>query len=95
MEVLLPVEISKLLNFETAAQAVLAYLQALVGFDLWMVTRTEGNDWIVLQASDRGYGIQEGDMFTWADSFCSRMIQGQGAQNSALCQFDSNLCQCA
>jgi len=78
VEVLLPVEISKLLNFETAAQAVLAYLQALVGFDLWMVTRTEGNDWIVLQASDRGYGIQEGDMFTWADSFCSRMIQGQG-----------------
>jgi diguanylate cyclase len=78
VDVLLPAETSKLLTFETAAQAVLAYLQNLVGFDLWMVTRTEGNDWIVLQSSDRGYGVKAGDVFNWADSFCSRMIQGQG-----------------
>lgn len=78
MNVLVPIEASKLLNFDTAAQAVLAYLQELIGFDLWMVTRTEGNDWIVLQANDQGYGVQAGDVFKWTDSFCSRMIQGQG-----------------
>jgi diguanylate cyclase len=76
--VLIPVEASKLLSFDTAAQAVLAYLQDLIGFGLWMVTRTEGNDWIVLQAEDQGYGVKQGDVFRWTDSFCSRMVQGKG-----------------
>ena len=29
-----------------------------VCFALWMITRTESNDWIVLQAKDHGYGVQ-------------------------------------
>lgn len=65
-------------NFDTAAREVLAYLQQRIGFDLWMVTRTEGNDWIVLQANDQGYGIQEGAVFRWTDSFCSQMVAGNG-----------------
>ncbi len=75
---LVPIAASTLLNFETAAQAVLSYLHGLLGFDLWMVTRTEGDDWIVLQANDQGYGVQEGDVFVWTDSFCFRMVQGKG-----------------
>lgn len=78
MDTLVPIAASNLLSFDTAAQAVLSYLQGLLGFDLWMVTRTEGNDWIVLQAKDRGYGVQEGSVFQWTDSFCSRMVQGKG-----------------
>ncbi len=52
-----------------------------------MVTRTEGNDWIVLQAEDHGYDVKEGDVFNWTDSFCSRMVEGLGpciAPNSGL-----------
>ena len=45
------------LNFESAARAVLSFLHRRVGFNLWMVTRTEGEDWIVLQAEDHGYGV--------------------------------------
>ena len=56
----------------------LEFLQARLGLDLWMITRTEGEDWIVLDAVDRHYGIQRGDVFRWSDSFCSRMVQRLG-----------------
>lgn len=65
-------------DFETAARGVLAFLHRKLGFDLWMVTRTEGDDWIVLQSEDHGYGVEPGTVFRWADSFCSRMVKGNG-----------------
>ena len=74
-------------DFNAAAKAVLTYLQQTLGFGLWMVTRTEGEDWIVLQAQDQGYGVKQGDVFRWTDSFCSRMVAGKGpciAPNSIL-----------
>ena len=43
-----------------------------------MVTRTEGEDWIVLQSEDDGYGVEPGTVFRWADSFCSEMVKGNG-----------------
>lgn len=65
-------------DFSSAAQAVLAFTHARLGFDLWMVTRTEGDDWIVLQAEDHGYGVTPGTVFRWADTVCSRMADGRG-----------------
>ena len=35
-------------DFESASRAVLAYLHDHIGMGLWMMTRTEGDDWIVL-----------------------------------------------
>ncbi|MBM0743292.1 sensor domain-containing diguanylate cyclase [Phormidium sp. CLA17] len=71
-------DIQSFSGFDSAARAVLGFLQERIGFDLWMVTRTEGQDWIVLQASDHGYGVEEGDVFRWADSFCCQMVAGHG-----------------
>lgn len=65
-------------SFDQAAHAVLEHLHDVLGFDLWMVTRTEGENWIVLHAADHGYGVKHGDVFRWTDSFCSRMVQGLG-----------------
>jgi diguanylate cyclase len=65
-------------DFESAARAVLKTLHERIGFDLWMVSRIEGNDWIVLQSEGPGYGIQPGNVFHFADSFCSQMILGRG-----------------
>jgi len=65
-------------DFESAARKVLSYLHQRLGFQLWMVTRTQGEDWITLQVEDHGYGVQEGDVFCWSDSFCSRMVEGKG-----------------
>lgn len=58
----------------------LGLLHARLGFQLWMVARTEGEDWIVLQAHDQGYGVQVGQVFPWHDSFCARMVAGLGPQ---------------
>jgi diguanylate cyclase (GGDEF)-like protein len=65
-------------DFEEAASVVLRLLQENIGLGLWMVTRREGDDWIVLTAEDRTYGVGAGDVFRWSDSFCSRMVRGLG-----------------
>ena len=65
-------------DFEAATRTVLKYLHKRYGFSLWMMTRTEGEDWIVLQAEDNGYDVEEGTVFNWADSFCFEMIKGNG-----------------
>jgi diguanylate cyclase len=74
-------------DFATASHAVLTLLRDRIAFDLWMVTRVSGKDWIVLQAEDHGYGVEPGTVFQWADSFCSEMVKGRGpviAPKSAL-----------
>ncbi|MGE8557895.1 MAG: diguanylate cyclase [Acinetobacter sp.] len=64
-------------RFQEAGQAVLKFLYKRFGFNLWMITRVEGKDWIVLQSEDHGYNIQPGQVFQWADSFCFHMIAGK------------------
>lgn len=67
-----------ILDFETAGRSVLSFLHRRFGFGLWMLTRTEGDDWIVLQSEDHGYNVTSGTVFRWADSFCSEMVKGNG-----------------
>jgi diguanylate cyclase (GGDEF)-like protein len=62
-------------NFEEAGQAILKFLSQRFGFKLWMITRTEDDDWIVLLSEDNGYNVKPGQVFRWADSFCSHMVQ--------------------
>jgi diguanylate cyclase len=69
-------------DFNEAATAVLEHLRARFPLTLWMVTRTEGEDWIVLGACGAGYGVGAGDVFRWTDTFCSRMVE-QGAPRVA------------
>ena len=65
-------------DFAGASREVLTFLHQRIGMDLWMVSRADNEDWVVLAAEDHGYGIQEGDVFRWADTFCSRMVRGEG-----------------
>ena len=65
-------------DFESASKRALAYLHETLGMGLWMVTRVEGDNWIVLTSDDHRYGIKPGDVFRWSDSFCTRMVQGYG-----------------
>ena len=64
-------------SFEEAGQTVLKFLYQRFGFNLWMITRTQGDDWIVLQTEDNGYNVKPGQVFHWEDSFCSQMVQGK------------------
>ncbi len=65
-------------NFQNASREVLKYLHSRLGFDLWMITRTQDENWIVLTAEDHGYSVKSFDVFKWTDSFCSRMVEGLG-----------------
>ena len=73
-------------NFEEAGQAILQFLYKRFGFDLWMITRVEGKDWIVLQSEDHGYGVKPGQVFQWADSFCSHMVKGKAPKIAPHCE---------
>ena len=64
--------------FRKASQEALNYLTHRHPMSLWMVTRANGEDWIVLDSMDRCYGIKPGQVFRWSDSFCSRMLRGEG-----------------
>jgi diguanylate cyclase (GGDEF)-like protein len=65
-------------DFAGASREVLSFLHQRIGMDLWMVSRADNEDWVVLTAEDHGYGVREGDVFRWADTFCSRMVRGDG-----------------
>ncbi|QBE65553.1 sensor domain-containing diguanylate cyclase [Pseudoduganella lutea] len=74
-------------DFAAAAQATMAHLRRRLGLQLWMVTRTEGDDWIVLHVDEAdgaqgkehgGYGVKPGLSLPWTDTFCSRMVLGHG-----------------
>ena len=64
-------------NFQEVGQSVLKFLHARYGFDLWMITRVEDKDWIVLQSEDYAYDVKPGHVFCWEDSFCSHMVKGK------------------
>lgn len=65
-------------DFAAASERALKFLQGHLGFDLWMVTRVDQDDWIVLTAEDHGYAVKSGAVLQWSDSFCSRMVKGEG-----------------
>lgn len=65
-------------DFEHAGRAVLDFLHRRFGFALWMLTRVEGDDWIVLQAEDHGYGVRPGRVLRWSDTLCHEMVRGLG-----------------
>ncbi len=65
-------------EFESAVREVFTFLRRRLGFDLWMVTRKEKDDWIVLHCDDHNYEIRAGQVFRWGDSFCSEMVKGSG-----------------
>lgn len=65
-------------DFASATQSTIHFLRDRFDLDLWMVTRTEDNDWIVLGIEESKYKVKAGTVFNWSDSFCSRMVDGLG-----------------
>ncbi len=67
--------------FKSAEDALTCVLQCLklhVPYKLWMVTRLDDNDWTVVQSLDEGYGANPGSTFDWSETYCSRMVIGEG-----------------
>jgi GAF domain-containing protein len=62
-------------DWAAAAEGVLRFLHEYVGWDVWMVTRVEGGQQIVLAACPEGL-VQPGARLPWAESFCRAMVEG-------------------
>jgi diguanylate cyclase (GGDEF)-like protein len=65
-------------NAEQALDSILDCLYGAIPFKVWMVTRLDDDDWIIVRALDHGYGIKPGSIFSWKSTFCVRMSNQQG-----------------
>jgi GAF domain-containing protein len=65
-------------DFDSASVEILDLLHGRLGFALWLVTRVEKDQWVIEQARDEGYGVEVGDAYRFADTYCARMVEGQG-----------------
>lgn len=63
-------------DFDAACRAVLARLRAEVGMGLWFVSRTVGEDYVLLHLDGGAFGLAEGTVMRWADSLCCRVVDG-------------------
>jgi hypothetical protein len=62
-------------DWPSAATGVLRFLHEHVGWDVWMVTRVEGEHQIVLISHPEGV-VRPGARLPWAESFCRAMVEG-------------------
>ena len=52
-------------DFASAATTACEFLQARLGFELWLATRTDGAESIVLAVVDRAGRVRENDTVRW------------------------------
>lgn len=66
-------------GFALAAAAAVEHLDARLGLDLWLVTAVRGADQEVIASAGPWAALAApGTLFSWADSFCLRMVDRQG-----------------
>lgn len=65
-------------SFEEASALVVDHLKVAVPLGYWAVTRFDGERQLYLEVRDDAYGLGPGDSHPWEDSFCIRMLAGEG-----------------
>ena len=70
-------------DFKEAATAILSELHHLWPHQVWMIARSQPEYWIVLHAVDRGYGLRNGDLLMWSETFRSHLCEGDGPNISS------------
>jgi GAF domain-containing protein len=64
-------------DWPSAAGGALTFLHEQLGWDLWAVTRIEGDAQVVVRAVP-GDTVPAGAALPWDDSFCKQMVDGAG-----------------
>lgn len=70
-------------DWTAAARATLAFLYVTVGLDVWMLTRLDGDEQVVLHAHPREV-VAPGTVVPWDRSFCRKMVAGAGPRVSTV-----------
>ena len=68
--------VGAVVDFQSAAAEVIAFLRDRLGFEQCMVSRKTGPDYVVLASHDTAYGCRPGDVAAWEDTFCARIADG-------------------
>ena len=86
-------------DFASASREALAFLHARLGMGLWMITRADDDDWVILSAEDHAYGLEDrlsrGLVLRWSDSFCARMARGRSWNRSSATSPIARCCWCS
>jgi diguanylate cyclase len=75
-------------DFEAAARAVLSFLHQRIGLQLWIVTRTDGDDCIVLHAGDHRSGADAARVLRWPMRSSARQDAHADAAAGALLEME-------
>ncbi|GAB3350608.1 GAF domain-containing protein [Modestobacter lapidis] len=70
-------------DWPSAARSALAFLHRTVGLDVWMLTRVQGDQQIVLHAHPFE-AVPVGTAMPWDQSFCRKMVSGTGPRVSTV-----------
>ena len=62
-------------DWATAAEGVLRFLHEQVGWDVWLVTRVEEDEQVVLAVRPEG-AVRPGTRLPWTESFCHAIVEG-------------------
>lgn len=73
-----PIPVLPFENLDEALASLITCLNRFVPLRIWMVTRVVGDDWIVLSVHDDKSQVAKGALFHWPDSYCARMVKGDG-----------------
>ncbi len=65
-------------SFADAAASTLRLLHQTLGYDLWMVTRIQDDELVVVECLDYSYRLRPGHVLPWSASLDWRMVNGQG-----------------
>lgn len=79
-------------TFTQAADAVMRYLREQSDMGLWSISRVQDDDWILLKVDDRAYKLSDNTVLRWQDSFCSRMVLGEGPMFDHDCNLSGSYC---
>ena len=63
--------------FDEACRLVVDYLSEVAPMGLWAVTRVSDGTQLVLAAAGDTYPVQAGDVFSFTESLCRRMVTGE------------------
>jgi diguanylate cyclase (GGDEF)-like protein len=66
-------------SFDDACSAALGHLRARYGMSLWFVSRTVGDEYILLNLDGEAAEVETGSVMSWADSICYRLTDGTPA----------------
>lgn len=70
-------------DWPSAVRSALAFLHATVGLDVWMLTRLEGDQQVVLYSHPHELA-PVGSAQPWDESFCRKMVAGSGPRISTV-----------